>query len=354
MQGLTSTASFPPIGIPPWLLRPWAAVAILAAVCCIAVLAGLGVNRMIAAPDSAPAASQKPDLADRSSAILQTYTADNLRAVDAETAIAMNRRQAVVPIPNPAAAAFAGGFSSPSDRSRSIKCMTDAIYYEAANEPAEGQRAVAQVILNRVRNIAYPDTVCGVIYQGASRRTGCQFSFTCDGSLLRPPSRASWQRAQRIAEAAIGGSVMAKVGHSMHYHANYVVPYWSSSLIKTGVIGAHIFYSSPGAAGHRSAFTARYAGTEPAIQPLVAAPIAPQDSPAAEDLTISAEATDPKVGDVSEGRARMLDQFGLLQYKSPRGDGAQPTNREPRLETALGAAMAGQSGANGGRSVDRP
>lgn len=149
------------------------------------------------------------------------------------------------------------------DHSRAVKCLTDAIYYEAANEPDAGQRAVAQVILNRMRHPTYPNSVCGVIYQGSERATGCQFSYSCDGSMARVPARASWLRAQRVAAQALAGSVYAPVGMATHYHATYVYPYWAPSLNFVGTIGAHRFYSWKGSAGRQSAFFRGHAGREP-------------------------------------------------------------------------------------------
>lgn len=149
------------------------------------------------------------------------------------------------------------------DHSRALKCLTDAIYYEAANEPDAGQRAVAQVILNRMRHPTYPNSVCGVIYQGSERATGCQFSYSCDGSMARIPARASWLRAQRVAAQALAGSVYAPVGMATHYHATYVYPYWAPSLNFIGTIGAHRFYSWRGSAGRPSAFFRSHAGREP-------------------------------------------------------------------------------------------
>lgn len=147
-------------------------------------------------------------------------------------------------------------------RDTALQCLTSALYYEAASEGDDGMRAVAQVILNRVRHPAYPSSVCGVVYQGSTRATGCQFTFTCDGSLARTPSTSGWARSRRIAEAALSGRVFAPVGHSTHYHADYVVPYWASSLNKVNTIGRHIFYSWMGRAGTRAAFRQRYAGVE--------------------------------------------------------------------------------------------
>jgi hypothetical protein len=149
------------------------------------------------------------------------------------------------------------------EHSRALKCLTDAIYYEAANEPDAGQRAVAQVILNRMRHPTYPNSVCGVIYQGSERATGCQFSYSCDGSMARVPARASWLRAGRVAAQALAGAVYAPVGLATHYHATYVYPYWAPSLNFVGTIGAHRFYSWKGNAGQQLAFFRGHAGREP-------------------------------------------------------------------------------------------
>ena len=147
--------------------------------------------------------------------------------------------------------------------SRALKCLSDAIYYEAANEPDDGQRAVAQVIINRMRHPTYPNSICGVIYQGSERQTGCQFSYSCDGSMARTPARPAYLRGQRVALAAISGSVYAPVGMATHYHATYVYPYWAPSLNYLGTIGAHRFYSWKGSAGRPNAFFSRHNNAEP-------------------------------------------------------------------------------------------
>jgi hypothetical protein len=154
-----------------------------------------------------------------------------------------------------------------TDHARALRCMTQAIYYEAATEPDAGQRAVAQVILNRVAHPSYPDTVCGVVFQGSERTTGCQFSFTCDGSMLRAPARMWWDRAQKVAEAALAGAVYGPIGFATHYHTLQVHPYWASSLQTVGVIGNHIFYGWRGPAGQSAAFNDRYFGGEPVAAP---------------------------------------------------------------------------------------
>lgn len=148
-------------------------------------------------------------------------------------------------------------------RLRAVDCLTQAIYYEAASEGVEGGRAVAQVVLNRVRHPAYPNTVCGVVYQGSSRSTGCQFTFTCDGSLLRQPAAYLWARSHAIAVEALAGRVYAPVGYATHYHADYVVPYWADSLEKMVQIGRHIFYRLRGSLGSAGAFNQRHPGVEP-------------------------------------------------------------------------------------------
>lgn len=178
----------------------------------------------------------------------------------AEEASAINAERPVdIAKPIPAAALrIAAESARGTGYAAALRCLTQAVYYEAASEPDEGQRGVAQVVLNRVRHPAFPNTVCGVVFQGSERVTGCQFSFTCDGSLARTPSVSGWSRAERVARAALGGSVAAAVGNATHYHANYVVPYWAPTLDKAATIGAHIFYLMRGFLGSPRAFRDRY------------------------------------------------------------------------------------------------
>ena len=154
--------------------------------------------------------------------------------------------------------------ADPAQRARAEACLAQAVYYEAASEGADGGRAVAQVVLNRMKHPGYPASVCGVVYQGSERSTGCQFSFTCDGSLRRVPAGPIWKRSQDIAKQALSGGVFGPVGHATHYHANYVVPYWADSLDKMSQIGRHIFYRLRGSMGSSRAFRQRYNGYEPA------------------------------------------------------------------------------------------
>jgi spore germination cell wall hydrolase CwlJ-like protein len=179
-----------------------------------------------------------------------------------DQALKVNAAIPVASGPNPAAAPFAFK-GDKSARAQALECLTSAVYYEAGSQDVDGERAVAQVVLNRVRHPAFPSTVCGVVYEGSTRVTGCQFTFTCDGSMYRQPDADGWKRAYRIAEAALNGFVFAPVGYATHYHADYVVPYWASTLAKNTVVGAHIFYRWAGSWGRPAAFVEAYAGREP-------------------------------------------------------------------------------------------
>jgi hypothetical protein len=131
----------------------------------------------------------------------------------------------------------------PDALDREQRCLAEAVYFEARSEPEDGQAAVAQVVLNRVKSGLYPSNVCGVVYQNRHRYMGCQFSFACEGKSLRITDGPSWQSATRIASAVIEGrTYLAEVGDATHYHADYVRPGWSRRLRKMDVIGRHIFY----------------------------------------------------------------------------------------------------------------
>jgi hypothetical protein len=188
--------------------------------------------------------------------------------------VAVNREIPVAAGPNPTAAPFSLGKVGAGTRAQALECLTSAVYYEAGNQSDDGERAVAQVILNRVRHPAFPSSVCGVVYQGSTRLTGCQFTFTCDGSLERRPSAEGWARAKRVAEAALTGAVFGPVGLATHYHADYVVPYWASTMAKNAVIGAHLFYRWAGSWGQQSAYTQSYARQEPNAAALKATALA--------------------------------------------------------------------------------
>jgi spore germination cell wall hydrolase CwlJ-like protein len=200
---------------------------------------------------------------------------------------------------------------------RALDCLAQAIYYEARSEPEEGQRAVAQVVLNRVRHPAWPNSVCGVVYQGPARPGGgCQFTFTCDGSLRFGAYGEDWARARRLAAEALAGRVHAPVGLSTFYHANYVLPAWAPRLLKTAVIGNHLFYRLPGGAGTPAAFSARYAGVEPIARPNPITVRYDRGEPARNVPTWLAAATAPRPQPSAiETEAQMPDPVRDLQVR---------------------------------------
>lgn len=196
-----------------------------------------------------------------------------VRQLPADKAVAINQGIALDTGPNPAARPFSLGNVDQATRARALECLTSAVYYEAGQESTDGQRGVAQVVLNRVRHPAFPASVCGVVYEGSTRPTGCQFTFTCDGSLMRGRMAESWRRARSVAEAALAGFVYRPVGTATHYHANYVVPYWAPTLTKNAVVGAHIFYRWAGNWGRPASFTQSYSSREPSVDALRTAAI---------------------------------------------------------------------------------
>ena len=124
----------------------------------------------------------------------------------------------------------------------SLRCLTLAVAYEAGNQPREGQEAVAEVVLNRMAHPAFPKSVCGVVFQGTERTTGCQFTFTCDGALRRRLSDRSIAVARRVAADVLDGAAPRHVAGALNYHADYVSPSWAPTLDRVARIGAHIFY----------------------------------------------------------------------------------------------------------------
>jgi len=251
-------------------------VAIIAATAVAVVLAVLGSVLWLGG------AGPSDRLADRASRVAELSALpmpepQQLKPLTLEQAKAANDALPFVKNGLEKALSFGAGdnLADPLSYAAALECLTAAVYYEAASESAQGQRAVAQVVLNRVRHPAFPPRICEVVHQGSERPTGCQFTFTCDGSLRRQPSRAGWQRARRIAENALAGTVEPSVGMATHYHANWVAPYWAPELDKIAAIGAHIFYRWKGYWGFRQAFSQRYSGeaaTALAVLPSVAPP----------------------------------------------------------------------------------
>jgi len=138
-----------------------------------------------------------------------------------------------------------GALTEDEFRAREFRCMATAIYFEARGESIKGQTAVAQVVMTRVRSDYYPNTICGVVYQGQWNRNACQFSFACDGKTDAPKNRKQWDTAIDVAKKVISGQAYVKdVGAATHYHATYVSPRWRRMMNRVTRIGVHIFYKA--------------------------------------------------------------------------------------------------------------
>jgi spore germination cell wall hydrolase CwlJ-like protein len=148
--------------------------------------------------------------------------------------------------PGPDAAKAAARFdkdrgAAKARRRADLECLTDAVYFEARGESVRGQTAVAQVVLNRVKHPAYPKSVCAVVFQGAGR-SGCQFSFACDGSMRKRREDLAWDRARDIAARTLAGAVRADIGSATHFHTTAVSPAWAPQMLRVASVGTHIFY----------------------------------------------------------------------------------------------------------------
>jgi hypothetical protein len=126
---------------------------------------------------------------------------------------------------------------------RELWCLATAIYFEARGESYRGQVAVAQVVLNRVKDHRYPDTICGVVFQNQHRRNACQFSFACDGIPDAVSEREPWAQAEEIAQKVTSGELyLTEVADATHYHATYVRPGWARRMDRVTQVGLHVFY----------------------------------------------------------------------------------------------------------------
>lgn len=186
---------------------------------------------------------------------LQDLTPEDARVFNASIPFVRGPRPAARPF------LFAG---NDMQRARATDCLAAAAWYEAGDDPV-GQQAVVQVVLNRLRHPAFPKTICGVVFQGQERTTGCQFTFACDGALARHPSEPAWERARQVAIKALNGAVFAKVGYATHYHTDWVVPYWSASLDKLAEVHTHLFFRWTGWWGTPAAFRRTVSSDEPVI-----------------------------------------------------------------------------------------
>ncbi len=234
---------------------------------------------------------------------------------------------------NPGRPATPFHLAGPLESSRELECLTQAVYFEARGEGPAGQAAVAQVVLNRVRHSAFPKTVCGVVYQGAARRKGCQFSFACDGSMRRTREHAAWNRAQRVASKALSGAVAAGVGDSTHFHTINVAPNWGPRLIRTAQVGLHVFYKFG-----RSAASRAYAANTEEPQPELTA------EPVYASLTSAPAPTEPLEVSTDFRLASAVKVEGEVQKTAAdAGTDASATEAKPVAKPAKAAKSADQA-----------
>jgi Cell Wall Hydrolase len=219
-----------------------------------------------------------------------------LKVVNKDVAKRTNDSTPMTTLPVPSAPAFLFKGSN-DDFERAADCLAATIFYEAGNETTAGQMAVAQVVLNRARHPAYPNTVCGAVFQGHERRTGCQFSYTCDGSMARRPSAEAWTRYRGIAQAMLKGLVYAPVGLATHYHTDWVLPAWSAKLDKVRVERTHLFFRYTGYWGTPAAFKNKMSGVEPSYTTLASLSVAHRAVSDTDDALALAEI---KFADVSD------------------------------------------------------
>lgn len=258
------------------------------------VLGAAGLEQLPARPEDVAAQALEP------------LAADDARKVNAATPFAEVRPLAARPF------RFAG---SVTDRARAVDCLALAAMAEAGGGDA-GQRSVIQVILNRVRHPAFAKTVCGVVFQGSERTTGCQFTFTCDGALARRYGEGAWAAARRRAGEALDGRVYAPVGAATHYHTDWVHPVWSSQLDKIARVETHLFFRWPGFWGSRDAGRIAYRGGEPGIAQIS---YLPSHAAAAEVAAALAEAIPTATAPIEGPKAGDKVGIGKIAVRHPEG-----------------------------------
>lgn len=324
-------------------ISPWASLwqPILAVVLIALGLAAVGYfvwpqgdGRSAPIPDSATGSIViDPDLPPLPKVGLPGVVAEEeeLLAVTTGTARELNGSRPFSTAKNTPARPF-GTKLAGADRDRAITCLAVAGLYEAGSG-GDDQMPVMQVVLNRVRHPAFPKTVCGVVFQGSERRTGCQFSFTCDGSIgRRRPSAAAMEQARARAGMMLDQVVDKRVGLATHFHTDWVLPYWSSSLDKITAVKTHIFFRWKGFWGTQASFRNRPLATEPVVSRL--AGFSAAHSATDSDLA-DGEETDENGEDAAEladgvdGDASQSVDADFLASNAPAA-AVQPRTAQPR------------------------
>lgn len=189
----------------------------------------LGLISAVLIPLLLPEAGQRPD----------TLGASSPAGEETVTEVSVAR---IVPPASLREALARAAEGLPEDLDEQARCLAQAVYFEARSEPLEGQLAVAQVVLNRVRSAFWPNDICSVVFQNEHRRHGCQFSFACDGLSDNPHNPRAWQRSKLVAAVALQDLWDDVTGAATHYHADYVAPEWRRAMDPTVRYGRHLFY----------------------------------------------------------------------------------------------------------------
>ena len=222
---------------------------ILAAAGVTAMAAGWGVLALASPQDRSSSALHvaRPDVVPIASSAASETLDEKLQALRALRRERLESGELRLMRPSPTRrsaqriAADRGRTLAPDD---DLRCLTEAVYYEARGESEEGRLAVAQVVVNRTREPGYPHTICGVVYEHHPGARTCQFSFTCDGSMQRDVDRTAWSNAESVARRVLGGETSGLA--ATHYHADYVQPFWSNAFSVVRRIGRHVFYDGRG------------------------------------------------------------------------------------------------------------
>ena len=287
----------------------WKLHAVLAGIATGAIALPLAVvSRAPAVPHAIAARVRTPQRVVAATELPQVEPVE-LQDLTPEDARLFNAGVPFVRGPSPAARPFRFA-GDEAQRARATDCLAAAAWYEAGDDPV-GQRAVVQVVLNRLRHPAFPKTVCGVVFQGEERSTGCQFTFTCDGAMVRQPSEPAWDRARKMAVAALNGSVDRKVGYATHYHTDWVVPYWSASLDKIAEVNTHLFFRWTGWWGTPAAFRRAVSPDEPTIAKLAAFSPAHRLEGALDEAAQAVADALPLTGAQQEGLGGDPDSFAV-------------------------------------------
>jgi len=321
---------------------------------------GLGLFTVVAAAAIGTSALPSSSAHDTARAAPPAPPAMIVRPLAPDQALELNAEIPVTAGPNPAAAPFQFKGNAAA-RSQALTCLASAVYYEAGNQDSDGERAVAQVVLNRVRHPAFPGSVCGVVYEGSTKPTGCQFTFTCDGSLNRQPDAEGWRRAMSVAEAALNGSVYQPVGWATHYHADYVVPYWAATMAKSAVVGAHLFYRWSGTWGQPAVFTRAYSGHEPSASVLRTAALSvPHITPVygegrlAQAIKSIPGAEAIKLAPSLRGDKRVAVRFNLVARKAAQEAPHEDYDQKFAVSDNLKWSLSGESVAENQQPLGRP